>query len=657
MNKICHHCQIYGKSPGRLRFHLRDDIEFNAVIIADIFYITENGKAQPVLHILDEATRFQNGEFLEKETSQEVWEKLRMCWIDAYVGPPDTIVTDAGKNFTSKELQYSAGRIEDLPHLSKRACLKMAFKAINDTAGPKGLVPTLLVLGAYSKISNLDAPAVSVEQRAKEYEKAMEDVRKLRAERQVKDALSMRNGPITSTIRDPPLQTQVLVWREGGIGKKGSWQGPYNLLGIDGNTCIIQMQQNNNKPSLFRITSAKPYYQSAQIETSDEDRALHESKDPIQSTSQEEKIYQTTRTQQKRSAGRPNRYAIYCQNEPVYETFISNDLPRDGFKTSRKIECRGLVDRMVTSFVNKDQIPPGTHVYNAKFIDSIKNKESEEWFEKSRLCIAAWGDEDKWTVLTQSTTIQRASQRSILAIAPMMMAKGCFIYDRDVEQAFTQPKTPINRPFYFRAPVELCQEMGISVGSIVMLNLPLYRAPESGNHWFNTYHKHHTKNLGLSKSAYDPCLFIRNDDEYFGVIGMQIDDTFGLTNTKFAELEEEKIKVANIKSVQVINPNMDDAKALNKALQWQIENPKRGLTFIKIEEDFEVSVFVDSSFANNKDYTSQLGTIIAIKDKTRHINIIHFNSIKAKRVVRSVLNAELQGLLLGFDMGVCIKKT
>ncbi|KHJ31072.1 hypothetical protein EV44_g1755 [Erysiphe necator] len=290
--------------------------------------------------------------------------------------------------------------------------------------------------------------------------------------------------------------------------------------------------------------------------------------------------------------------------------------------------------------------------------------------------------------------------------------------------------------------------MGISVGSIVMLNLPLHRAPESGNHWFNTYHKHHTKNLGLSKSAYDPCLLIRNDDEYFGIIGMQIDDTFGLTNTKFAELEEEKIKEANIKykkrgiltvdkplkfngglitlmkngnvsltqesycknlktvnikevvtktssrgvvrsnltpkdqyvaqraagsyigtmcqpevcaalslAAQAINPNMDDAKALNKALQWQIENPKRGLTFINIEEDFEVLVFVASSFANNKDYTSQLGTIIAIKDKTGHINIIHYNSIKAKRVVRSVLNAELQGLPLGFDMGACIKKT
>ena len=38
----------------------------------------------------------------------------------------------------------------------------MAIKAINDTAGPDGLVPTLLVYGAYPRISNLDPPTLSI---------------------------------------------------------------------------------------------------------------------------------------------------------------------------------------------------------------------------------------------------------------------------------------------------------------------------------------------------------------------------------------------------------------------------------------------------------------------------------------------------------------
>ena len=38
----------------------------------------------------------------------------------------------------------------------------MAVKAVNNTAGPDGLVPTLLVYGAYLRISNLDPPTPSI---------------------------------------------------------------------------------------------------------------------------------------------------------------------------------------------------------------------------------------------------------------------------------------------------------------------------------------------------------------------------------------------------------------------------------------------------------------------------------------------------------------
>ena len=42
----------------------------------------------------------------------------------------------------------------------------MAVKAINNTAGPDGLVLTLLVYGAYLRISKLDPSAPSVTDRA-----------------------------------------------------------------------------------------------------------------------------------------------------------------------------------------------------------------------------------------------------------------------------------------------------------------------------------------------------------------------------------------------------------------------------------------------------------------------------------------------------------
>ena len=57
----------------------------------------------------------------------------------------------------------------------------MAVKAVNNTAGLDGLVPTLLVYGAYLRISNLDFPAPSIIERAAVIWKAMAKIVKLRA--------------------------------------------------------------------------------------------------------------------------------------------------------------------------------------------------------------------------------------------------------------------------------------------------------------------------------------------------------------------------------------------------------------------------------------------------------------------------------------------
>ena len=57
----------------------------------------------------------------------------------------------------------------------------MAVKAINDTAGPDGLVPTLLVYGAYLRISNLDPPTPSITEQAAIIRKAIAKIVKLRA--------------------------------------------------------------------------------------------------------------------------------------------------------------------------------------------------------------------------------------------------------------------------------------------------------------------------------------------------------------------------------------------------------------------------------------------------------------------------------------------
>ena len=59
----------------------------------------------------------------------------------------------------------------------------MAFKAINDSAGPNSLIPTLLVFRAYLYMVESNAPNPTVIKRVVALKKAIEEVKKLRAER------------------------------------------------------------------------------------------------------------------------------------------------------------------------------------------------------------------------------------------------------------------------------------------------------------------------------------------------------------------------------------------------------------------------------------------------------------------------------------------
>jgi hypothetical protein len=90
----------------------------------------------------------------------------------------------------------------------------MAIKAVNDTAGPDGLVPTLLVFGTYPRMTTTDTPSLTVTERGKAITKAMKQIAELHAKRQVTDALRQRNGPNISDTLDVPIGGDVLVYRE-----------------------------------------------------------------------------------------------------------------------------------------------------------------------------------------------------------------------------------------------------------------------------------------------------------------------------------------------------------------------------------------------------------------------------------------------------------
>ena len=68
-------------------------------------------------------------------------------------------------------------------------------------------------------------------------------------------------------------------------------------------------------------------------------------------------------------------------------------------------------------------------------------------------------------------------------------------------------------------------------------------------------------------------------------------------------------------------------------------------------------IFTDASFANNKNFLSQIGYIQVLADITNKANIIHWSLIKCKRVTRSVLASELYIIAYRFNISAAIKST
>ncbi len=101
LTEYCSYCQKHGKSPGRFKFTLRDDVNFNFTIFVDIMYIDNS----PILHVVDEATRYRAAKWLQNVLLKHTWDIPRLCWIDCYLSPPDFIRHDAHKNFVSREFK------------------------------------------------------------------------------------------------------------------------------------------------------------------------------------------------------------------------------------------------------------------------------------------------------------------------------------------------------------------------------------------------------------------------------------------------------------------------------------------------------------------------------------------------------------------------
>ncbi|KID80982.1 Reverse transcriptase, RNA-dependent DNA polymerase [Metarhizium guizhouense ARSEF 977] len=247
---------------------------------------------------------------------------------------------------------------------------------------------------------------------------------------------------------------------------------------------------------------------------------------------------------------------------------------------SDRTEIDALQAQSVFRFETYDPVKHGTdRLFKSRLVREIKGKGTTTPYEKSRLVIQGHSDNGKQTILTQSPTIQRSSQRLIVALVPSLASRGIFLWMRDITQAletnflkaqssqrlivalvpslasrgiflwmrditqaYVQSTTKLNRTILARPPDQIRDQF--PEGTIMVVVKPLYGIAEAGTHWWATYFNHHRENLRMTTSTFDPCLLVTTTRDCFGITGMQTDDTLGLGDQRFFDLEEEQLQKA-----------------------------------------------------------------------------------------------------------------
>jgi len=237
ISDACNTCQRFGPAPVRFKATLpsEDEIVFGEELSIDLMFI--DGKA--ILHIVDTATRFSAATFLDPPNAEYgqsvngVWLAFLETWCTLYTGYPNRLRTDFGSIFTSPRwknytdtsgIQLRISGIEahnslgvgerlhaplrriykkvstEYPQVAPDIRLKLATKAMNDTMGEDGLVPSLLVFGIIPRFPIISTNLPTQQERMDALATAQKEMNAIVSERRITAALT-RNIPSAADRR------------------------------------------------------------------------------------------------------------------------------------------------------------------------------------------------------------------------------------------------------------------------------------------------------------------------------------------------------------------------------------------------------------------------------------------------------------------------
>lgn len=95
----------------------------------------------------------------------------------------------------------------------------------------------------------------------------------------------------------------------------------------------------------------------------------------------------------------------------------------------------------------------------------------------------------------------------------------------------------------------------------------------------------------------------------------------------------------------------NEFKDLKKSIASLLDTKNVGINYVRFYLDsIVIIVYVDAGFAANPNFSSQLGFLVTEMEKHGKLNIVHYGSIKFKRITRSILSTALFAMVHGFDI-------
>jgi hypothetical protein len=92
--------------------------------------------------------------------------------------------------------------------------LQITIKAINNSTGPNGIIPTLLVFGAYPRIADSSLLLLIIIKKVETIWKTIKEIQCLYIKRHVTNTLAIRNGPNIVSVLKLPIQSNIKIWHK-----------------------------------------------------------------------------------------------------------------------------------------------------------------------------------------------------------------------------------------------------------------------------------------------------------------------------------------------------------------------------------------------------------------------------------------------------------